>query len=154
MQWYIAYYLVLIYNPSSSYSYNPQTKSITFANNCPFTKENFKQAGLKYDALFRFCNRMIKMKVDNAEFGLLTAITIFSERKNVKARLRVEMMREIYVDALQSYVMSYRQSTAHRRENPTVAFAKLLRSLVELRSLGNLIHNNYNIYLWLQQCIV
>jgi len=112
--------------------YDPQTESIIFANNHPFTKENYKQAGLRFEALFRFCRRMIKMKVDNAEFGLLTAITIFSERKNLKARKRVEKIQEIYVDALRSYVMS------HRKKDPTVAFAKLLGALVELRSLGNL----------------
>ena len=72
------------------------------------------------------------MKVDNAEFGLLTAITIFSERKNLKQRKRVEKIQEIYVDALRSYVMS------HRKKDPIVAFAKLLGALVELRSLGNL----------------
>ena len=72
------------------------------------------------------------MKVDNAEFGLLTAITIFSERKNLKQRKRVEKIQEIYVDALRSYVMS------HRKKDPIVAFAKLLGTLVELRSLGNL----------------
>nr|APG80611.1 ecdysone receptor [Paracyclopina nana] len=112
--------------------YDPQTESIIFANNHPFTKENYKQAGLRFEALFRFCRRMIKMKVDNAEFGLLTAITIFSERKNLKQRKRVEKIQEIYVDALRSYVMS------HRKKDPTVAFAKLLGALVELRSLGNL----------------
>ena len=114
------------------FRYDPQTESIIFANNHPFTKENYKQAGLRSEALFRFCRRMIKMKVDNAEFGLLTAITIFSERKNLKARKRVEKIQEIYVDALRSYVMS------HRKKDPTVAFAKLLGALVELRSLGNL----------------
>ena len=72
------------------------------------------------------------MKVDNAEFGLLTAITIFSERKNLKQRKRVEKIQEIYVDALRSYVMS------HRKKDPIVSFAKLLGTLVELRSLGNL----------------
>jgi len=112
--------------------YDPQTDSIIFANNHPFSKENYKQAGLRSEALFRFCRRMIKMKVDNAEFGLLTAITIFSERKNLKARKRVEKIQEIYVDALRSYVMS------HRKKDPIVAFAKLLGALVELRSLGNL----------------
>ena len=120
-------------NPCNfDYRYDPQTESIIFANNHPFTKENYKQAGLRSEALFRFCRRMIKMKVDNAEFGLLTAITIFSERKNLKARKRVEKIQEIYVDALRSYVMS------HRKKDPTVAFAKLLGALVELRSLGNL----------------
>lgn len=111
--------------------YDPQTESIIFANNHPFSKENYKQAGLRSEALFRFCRRMIKMKVDNAEFGLLTAITIFSERKNLKARKRVEKIQEIYVDALRSYVMS------HRKKDPIVTFAKLLGALVELRSLGN-----------------
>ena len=123
----------LIYIPPIYFfRYDPQTDSIIFANNHPFSKENYKAAGLKSEALFRFCRRMIKMKVDNAEFGLLTAITIFSERKNLKQRKRVEKIQEIYVDALRSYVMS------HRKKEHVVAFAKLLGALVELRSLGNL----------------
>ena len=76
---------------------------------------------------------MNKMKVDNAEFGLLTAITIFSGRKNLKARKRVEKLQEIYADALQAYVMSYR-----KEDNTSLRFAKLLGTLVKLRSLGNL----------------
>merc|ERR1719468_201155 len=112
--------------------YDPQTDSIIFANNHPFSTENYKAAGLRSETLFRFCRRKIKMKVDNAEFGLLTAITIFSERKNLKQRKRVEKIQEIYVDALRSYVMS------HRKKDPIVAFAKLLGTLVELRSLGNI----------------
>lgn len=44
---------------------------------------------------------------------------------------RVEKIQEIYVEALQSYVM------AKRKKEQTVCFAKLLSVLTELRSLGN-----------------
>jgi hypothetical protein len=47
------------------------------------------------------------MKVDNAEYGLLTAITIFSERRNLCEPKRVEKIQEIYVDALQVKIRSY-----------------------------------------------
>ena len=123
--------------PFTSFRYDPQTKSIIFANNHPFTKENYKQAGLQSEALFRFCQRMVKMEVDNVEFALLTAIITFRERKNVKARKRMEKIQEIYVDALQSYVMS------HRTKDPTEAFAKLLGVLVEVRSLSNFNKRTY-----------
>jgi len=49
------------------------------------------------------------MKVDNAEYGLLTAITIFSARKNLCDPHRVEKIQEIYVDALQAYMQVSRQ---------------------------------------------
>ena len=72
------------------------------------------------------------MEVDNAEFGLLTAIAIFSERKNVNERKKMEKIQKEYVDTLQSYVMH------QRKKDPIGHFAKLLTLLVELRSLGKL----------------
>ena len=113
--------------------YNSHNNFIFF----DITKENYKQAGLQSEALFRFCHRMNEMNVDNAEYGLLTAITIFRKRKNVRARKRVEKMQEIFVDTLQSYVMS------HRTNDPSETFAKLLGVLVEVRSLSTFNKRNY-----------
>ena len=112
--------------------YDPQTDSIVFATNHPFREENYDKAGLGNEELFHFCRRMTRMKVDNAEYALVTAIAIFSERRGLQEPKRVEKIQEIYVDALRLYVMS------HRKKDPIVAFAKLIGTLVELRSLGNL----------------
>jgi ecdysone receptor len=111
--------------------YDPQRDSIIYATNYPFSKDNYVKAGLANEALFRFCRNMCKMKVDNAEYALITAIVIFSDRHNVREPKRVEKIQEIYVEALQSYVM------AKRKREHMVAFAKLLSVLTELRSLGN-----------------
>lgn len=111
--------------------YDPQTDSIVFATNHPFREENYVKAGLGNEELFHFCRRMTKMKVDNAEYALVTAIDIFSERRGLQEPKRVEKIQEIYVDALQSYVM------ANRKSGQMVMFAKLLSVLTELRSLGN-----------------
>ena len=111
--------------------YDPQRDSIIYATNYPFSKDNYVKAGLGNDALFKFCRNMCKMKVDNAEYALITAIVIFSERNNVKEPERVEKIQEIYIEALQSYVL------AKRKKSPMVAFANLLQVLTELRSLGN-----------------
>ena len=111
--------------------YDPQTDSIVFATNHPFREENYDKAGLGNEELFHFCRRMTRMKVDNAEYALVTAIAIFSERRGLQEPKRVEKIQEIYVDALQSYVM------ANRKSNQMVMFAKLLSVLTELRSLGN-----------------
>ena len=113
--------------------YNSHNNFIFF----DITKENYKQAGLQSEALFRFCHRMDKLNVDNTEYGLLTAITIFRKRKNVRARKRVEKIQEIFVDILQSYVMS------HRTEDPSETFAKLLGVLVEVRSLSTINKRSY-----------
>ncbi|CAB4065540.1 NR1H1 [Lepeophtheirus salmonis] len=88
--------------------YDAESDSIVYATNYPFTKENYAKAGLGNDELFRFCRAMSRMK----------------EPK------RVEKIQEIYVDALQAYVM------ANRKKNQMVTFAKLLYVLTELRSLG------------------
>ena len=66
--------------------YDPQTDSIVFATNHPFTMDNYVRAGLGNADLFRFCRRMTNMKVDNAEFALMTAIDIFSERYGLQVR--------------------------------------------------------------------
>lgn len=60
--------------------YDEKTDSIVFANNQPYTRENYRSAsvGDSADALFRFCRKMFQLRVDNAEYALLTAIVIFS----------------------------------------------------------------------------
>jgi ecdysone receptor len=63
-----------------SRKYDMKTDSIVYANNQPYTRENYKSAsvGDSADALFNFCKTMCVLKVDNAEYALLTAIVIFS----------------------------------------------------------------------------
>jgi len=110
--------------------YDVHSESIVFANNAPYTRENYLEADLEYDDLFKFCRTMSNMKVDNAEYALLTAIVIFSERHGLREPKKVEKIQEIYVDSLQAYVNN-------RRSRQNVMFAKLLCVLTELRSLGN-----------------
>jgi ecdysone receptor len=59
--------------------YDTGTDSIVFANNVPFTRENYNSAGLSNgDGLYNFCRSMCSMRVDNAEYAILSAIIIFS----------------------------------------------------------------------------
>lgn len=60
--------------------YDVATDSIVFANNQPYTLDNYRSAsvGDNADALFQFCRNMCNLRVDNAEYALLTAIVIFS----------------------------------------------------------------------------
>lgn len=60
--------------------YDIATDSIVFANNQPFSADYYNKAGLG-DAIenqLSFSRFMYNMKVDNAEYALLTAIVIFS----------------------------------------------------------------------------
>lgn len=45
-----------------------------------FTKDTFNLAGLgdTIDDLFDFCKYMLNLRINNAEYGLLTAIALFS----------------------------------------------------------------------------
>ena len=63
-----------------SRKYDIKTDSIVYANNQPYTRDNYSSASISYvaDSLFNFCRRMCLLKVDNAEYALLTAIVIFS----------------------------------------------------------------------------
>lgn len=60
--------------------YDVQSDSILFANNQPYTRDSYNLAGMgeTIEDMLRFCRQMYAMKVDNAEYALLTAIVIFS----------------------------------------------------------------------------
>lgn len=142
--------------------YDINSDSIVFANNQPFSADSYNKAGLG-DAIenqLSFSRFMYKMKVDNAEYALLTAIVIFSSnsisvifvgyqffffviinydflkiiftgRPNLLDGWKVEKIQEIYLESLKAYVDNRDRDTA------TVRYAKLLSVLTELRTLGN-----------------
>ena len=60
--------------------YDVNTDSILFVNNQPYSRDSYNLAGMgeTVDDLLHFCRTMYQMKVDNAEYALLTAIVIFS----------------------------------------------------------------------------
>nr|CAD7426003.1 unnamed protein product [Timema monikensis] len=113
--------------------YDVQSDSILFANNQPYSKDSYSLAGMgeTIEDMLRFCRQMYSMKVDNAEYALLTAIVIFSERPSLIEGWKVEKIQEIYLEALKAYVDN------RRRPKSGAIFAKLLSVLTELRTLGN-----------------
>lgn len=64
--------------------YDYSSDTIVFANNQPYTRENYNTAavGDTADPLFNFCRHMCTMKVNNAEYALLTAVVIFSGKSD------------------------------------------------------------------------
>ena len=60
--------------------YDAQSDSIVYANNQPHGRDSYTLAGMTgiIESLLRFCRAMYVLKVDNAEYALLTAIVIFS----------------------------------------------------------------------------
>ncbi|KAK9687075.1 Zinc finger, C4 type (two domains) [Popillia japonica] len=60
--------------------YDVNTDSILFVNNQPYSRDSYNLAGMgeTIEDLLHFCRTMYQMKVDNAEYALLTAIVIFS----------------------------------------------------------------------------
>uniref|UniRef100_A0A0A9VV31 Ecdysone receptor n=1 Tax=Lygus hesperus TaxID=30085 RepID=A0A0A9VV31_LYGHE len=113
--------------------YDASTDSIVFADNQLYSRESYNLAGMGdvVDDILRFCRHMYRMKVDNAEYALLTAIVIFSERPSLMEGWKVEKIQEIYLEALKSYVDNRMKLRA-----PSI-YAKLLSVLTELRTLGN-----------------
>ena len=138
-----------------SRKYDINTDSIVYANNQPYTRDNYSSASISYtvDALFSFCRRMNLLKVDNAEYALLTAIVIFSgkqlvgfycekialliipfhyiDRPHLHEPKKVEKIQEKFIETLRAYVENRRLPTKFH-------FAKLLGILTELRTLGNI----------------
>jgi hypothetical protein len=63
--------------------YDAKTDTIVMGNQCTswaYNREAYKQAviGAPTDAIFDFAKSMSKLRVDPAEYALLTAIAIFS----------------------------------------------------------------------------
>lgn len=60
--------------------YDVNTDSILFVNNQPYSRDSYSLAGMgeTIEDLLHFCRTMYSMRVDNAEYALLTAIVIFS----------------------------------------------------------------------------
>lgn len=116
-----------------SRKYDIKTDSIVYANNQPYTRQNYSSACIAYvaDTLFNFCRRMHMLKVDNAEYALLTTIVIFSDRPHLLEPHKVEEIQEKYIEILRIYVET-------RRPPNKCHFAKLLGILTELRTLGNI----------------
>nr|ACO92359.1 ecdysteroid receptor isoform [Neomysis integer] len=118
--------------------YNPVTDTILYFDNEPYTRAMYNEAGMMPSAtedIFRFCSKMHRLKVDDAEYALLTAIVIFSERPSVIEGKKVENLQSLYVETLQLY-----EQDKYKNTN-TPALAKLMSVLVELRSLGY-VNNN------------
>ena len=110
--------------------YDPLTDTIVFANNEPYSKERWKKIGHDMDDMFYFCRTMCDMSVDNAEYALLTALILFSERYNLIEPSKVERIQEIYIEAFEAYVYS-------KRPRETVMFAKLLNVLCVVKNLAS-----------------
>ncbi|XP_034243460.1 ecdysone receptor isoform X2 [Thrips palmi] len=114
--------------------YDAATDSIVFANHEPYNRSDYLHAGFGdvVEDLLAFCRHMCGLRVDNAEYALLTAVVIFSDRPSLNEGWKVEKIQDIYVEALRTYIENRRQP------RPTTIFAKLLSVLTELRTLGNL----------------
>lgn len=66
--------------------YDVQSDSILFVNNQPYSRDSYSLAGMgeTIEDLLHFCRTMYSMKVDNAEYALLTAIVIFSGKYELR----------------------------------------------------------------------
>ena len=104
--------------------------SIVHANNQP---EKQKDADIEAttDALLKVCRSLDILRLDDAEYALLTAILIFSERPSLEQPEKVDKIQEFYVNTLKTYVDYYRPPNK-------CWLAQILGILTQLRTLGDL----------------
>jgi ecdysone receptor len=112
--------------------YDPETNTVVFGDGTPFSSTSMAFGGLQgfVDGMFDFSRGMATLAVDNAEYALLTALCIFSDRPNVKDMSAIQHIQEVYSEALHAYVKKRRICGSH-------FLAKLLMKLVELRTLSD-----------------
>ena len=70
--------------------YDPATRSIVYSNNDTFDNSAYDNVGLRNDQLFQFCKKVAKLSLDDAEFALLTAIAVFSDRETIMETKKVK----------------------------------------------------------------
>ncbi|KAM8815180.1 oxysterols receptor LXR-alpha isoform 2-T7 [Rhynchonycteris naso] len=130
----------------TSRRYNPGSESITFLKDFSYNREDFVKAGLQVEfinPIFEFSRSMNELQLNDAEFALLIAISIFSaDRPNVRDQLQVERLQHTYVEALHAYV-----SIHHPHDR--LMFPRMLMKLVSLRTL-NSVHSEQVFALRLQ----
>ncbi|XP_030650442.1 oxysterols receptor LXR-alpha isoform X2 [Nomascus leucogenys] len=118
----------------TSRRYNPGSESITFLKDFSYNREDFAKAGLQVEfinPIFEFSRAMNELQLNDAEFALLIAISIFSaDRPNVQDQLQVERLQHTYVEALHAYV-----SIHHPHDR--MMFPRMLMKLVSLRTLSS-----------------
>ncbi|XP_014782877.1 ecdysone receptor [Octopus bimaculoides] len=115
----------------ASRCYDYKTKTIVFMTGIPVTKENLKSLGVNNyaEVAFTFFQSLVNLCVDNAEYALLTAICIFSDRPGLKNPKMVEKFQETFVDALYDYEIQ-------KRTHGGCSFAILLSRITELRTIS------------------
>ena len=69
--------------------YDSIKNTIVFSNNDAYDNRAYDTAGLRNDDLFQFCKKVSKLNVDDAEFAILTAITVFSDREHLVEKEKV-----------------------------------------------------------------
>lgn len=119
----------------SSRKYDMRTDSILFVNNQPATRKDYRSAyiGDLCDNLFNFCRSTQILHMDQAEYALITALIIFSDRPGLHEPKKIESIQEFYLELTQAYVDS-------REHKEKCRFARLLSLLTELRAL-NMVNN-------------
>lgn len=111
--------------------YDIDTDSIFFSSNYAITRDCYANIGLEQCAsiLYQFCRHVALMQVDVVEYGLLTALDIFSQRPGLENPKYVEECQMKYLDALSEYCKL-------RRGNEPNALARLLMIVTKLRTMG------------------
>lgn len=116
----------------TSRQYDLGTDTVMMADGKPYSRSSLSYAGLGdlVPAMFSFCRTMGELRVDNAEYGLLAAISLFSERPTLVDTLQIEKAQELYIRALELYCLAKAGGSSSRR------FARLLMTLTDLRTLS------------------
>ncbi|CAI5763750.1 oxysterols receptor LXR-alpha isoform X1 [Podarcis lilfordi] len=118
----------------TSRRYNPETECITFLKDLSYNRDDFAKAGLQFEfinPIFGFSKGMNELQLNDAEYALLIAISIFSaDRPNVQDQTLVERLQHTYVEALHSYICIH-------RPNDHLMFPRMLMKLVSLRTLSS-----------------
>ena len=107
-------------------------RSIVFSNNHAYTTTPWDITGLDNTELK--CRNFCSLNLDNAEYALLTAIIVFSDRDSIQYKHKLDRVRNKYMKLLRSYIKM-------DPSKPGDKFHKLIDLLPQLRKLDMINQN-------------
>ncbi|XP_078664296.1 oxysterols receptor LXR-alpha-like isoform X2 [Branchiostoma floridae x Branchiostoma belcheri] len=113
--------------------YDEKMDMLYFWNGLPYSRHNFKHAGLRelVNPMYDFAKSIKPVTIDDTAYALLAAIIVFSpDRADVSDHQTVEKMQEVFLETLQAYIKT---TMPHDR----LLLPRILMKLTDLRAINN-----------------
>ncbi|XP_035663945.1 oxysterols receptor LXR-alpha-like isoform X6 [Branchiostoma floridae] len=113
--------------------YDEKMDMLYFWNGLPYSRHNFKHAGLTelVNPMYDFSKRIRNVHIDDTAYAILASIIVLSpDRADVSDHHTVEKMQEVFLETLQAYIKTTMPSDR-------LLLPRILMKLTDLRAINN-----------------